>query len=99
MMQNIFQSEDFSLQKINTLEEVKAFARYLVEGLKLNFHPDDDFSCYEVAGMNRSLTTQEVETGNRLMDECFAVCEKSGVDVYEVMGQFLTNHVTGKKIA
>jgi hypothetical protein len=33
------------------------------------------------------------------MDECFAVCEKSGVDVYEVMGQFLTNHVTGKKIA
>jgi hypothetical protein len=89
MMQNIFQSEDFSLQKINTLEEVKAFARYLVEGLKLNFHPDDDFSCYEVAGINRGLTAQEVETGNRLMDECFAVCEMCHVDVYRVMGNSL----------
>ncbi len=31
---------------ITTIEDVKAFAKYLTNDLHLNFHPDDDFSFY-----------------------------------------------------
>jgi hypothetical protein len=93
MTDNIFACNSFSIKRITTIEEVRAFARYQVEGLKLNFHPDDDFSNYTVAGLNRSLTVQEVETGNSLMDECFSVCEENHLDVYEVMGCYLLDYI------
>jgi hypothetical protein len=36
----------------------------------------------------------EIATGNRLMDECFAVCEEQGADIYELMGQYLIEHIS-----
>jgi hypothetical protein len=94
-MENKFDNSAFSLKRIATLEDVTYYATYLVHGLKLNFHPDDDFSDYLCTdGITSTFSKEEVEIGNRLMDECFNVCESNQIDVYEFMGQHLMNCLT-----
>jgi hypothetical protein len=77
------------LSSIQTIEEVKLFARLLVkEGL--SFHPDDDFSEYVVPETQRALySSEEAEIRNFLMSQCFKVCESSNVDIYDLMGDIL----------
>ena len=80
--------------KITTIEEVKAFAKYLTNGLHLNFHPDDDFSFYvNYETKDPTFSLEEAAKYNALMNECFDVCEKENVDVYEVMGDYLKKAV------
>lgn len=54
---------------INTLKEVRRFFRYLIAEKHINFHPDDDFEDYLE-------DKSEANLYNRLMDECFTVCEQ-----------------------
>ena len=71
--------------KITSIEDVKAFANHLANDLHLNFHPDDDFSFY-VNYETKEPTfspAEEAAKYNALMNECFDVCEKANVDVYE----------------
>jgi hypothetical protein len=73
------------------IADVKEFMRELVqEGT--NAHPDEDFSNY--VNMNTGLpsyTAEEAAERNRLMNQCFNVCEAAGQDVYDVMQEiFLT---------
>lgn len=73
------------IEKILTIEDVKQFAKQLTaEGL--SFHPDDDFNDYvNIAAGAPSYSTQDAEIRNELMNQCFAVCENEGLDIYEIM--------------
>lgn len=73
------------ITKILTIEDVKQFAKELTaEGL--SFHPDDDFNDYiNFTSGEPSYTREEAEIRNKLMNECFDVCENEGIDIYEVM--------------
>lgn len=69
---------------------MKAFAKYLTNDLHLNFHPDDDFSFYvNYETKESTFSPEEAAKYNALMNECFDVCEKVGVDIYEIMGEYL----------
>jgi hypothetical protein len=78
----------FSSQSIETLNDVKNFAQFLIEDLHLNFHPDDDF-CYYASDDSQGLNATEIAQGNAFMESCFEVCEKEHADIYEVMGAYL----------
>lgn len=71
--------------KILTIEDVKKFAKQLTaEGL--SFHPDDDFNDYiNFTTQTPSYGPEDAELRNELMNECFDVCEKERVDIYDVM--------------
>lgn len=73
------------IAKIRTIEDVKSYAKQLTaEGL--SFHPDDDFNDYINFTNNQpSYTKEEADVRNELMNECFDVCEKEGLDIYEIM--------------
>ena len=46
MYQNAFSCEAFNLPHITSIKEVEMFADYLVNGLNVNFHPDESFENY-----------------------------------------------------
>ena len=75
------------LKQINTSNDVVAFAKQLIkEGV--NFHPDDDFKNYiNLETAEPTYSNEEAELRNELMNQCFAVCEKSGVDIYDTMSE------------
>lgn len=70
------------LNQIQTIEDVKTFTKKVVqEGT--NFHPDDDFR--EVINNNTgelTYTKEEADLRNRLVEDCFKVCQKNGKDYY-----------------
>lgn len=70
--------------KIETIEDVKSFAKQLIaEGV--SFHPDDDFNDYVNFKENKpTYIKEEADLRNDLMSKCFEVCEKEGVDIYDV---------------
>lgn len=73
------------LAEIITIQDVKFFAEKLRDE-KVNFHPDDDFNSYIDFLTNEPLYSQtDAKLRNALMDQCFLVCEKENVDIYEIM--------------
>ena len=75
------------LKQINTSNDVVAYAMQLVkEGV--NFHPDDDFNDYiNIETQNPSYTKQQADLRNILMNQCFEVCQKNGIDIYDTMSE------------
>ena len=75
------------LKQINTNNDVVVYAMQLVnEGV--NFHPDDDFNDYINLGTKKpSYTKQEADFRNNLMSQCFEVCQKNGIDIYDTMSE------------
>jgi hypothetical protein len=73
------------IASINTISDVEQFAKHLVQVEKLSFHPDDDFKDYVTNSNQPFYTTQEAELRNKLMNDCFEVCEREKVDVYGVL--------------
>ncbi len=73
------------ITKIETADDVKAFAKQLIaEGV--SFHPDDDFNDYVNFKENKlCYTKEEADLRNDLMSNCFGICEKEGIDIYDVM--------------
>lgn len=73
------------INKIENLEDVERFAHQLTkEGLI--FHPDDDFNDYvNFETGERSYDTEEANTRNGLMNDCFRVCSELNADIYDVM--------------
>lgn len=60
-------------------------AVYVVYERKVNFHPDDMFEDYvSCEGGINTFTIDECAIYNRLMDECFRVCDNEGVDIYSI---------------
>lgn len=77
-----------SASHIGSLEEARNFFRHLVSERRVSFHPDNMFESYVTCegGVN-TFTLQECSLYNRLMDECFKVCEREGVDIYGMKGE------------
>ena len=73
------------ITKIETTEDLKAFAKQLIaEGV--SFHPDDDFNDYVNFKEDKpTYTKEEADLRNDLMSQCFKVCEKEDVDIYSLM--------------
>lgn len=81
--------------KIKTIEDVKTFAKHLVQVEKLSFHPDDDFNDY-VTNENKPFYTKEAAAWrNKIMGECFEVCKKNNVEIYEIVLPFIQEPVFG----
>lgn len=73
------------LTKIETIEDVEQFVRYIYEDLEVNFHPDDDFNDivnYETG--EKSFSKDKADMYNKLVEDCFKVCDKNDVDFYEI---------------
>lgn len=88
MYTDAFNNEAFNLQHITNRKEVAQFADYLVNGLNINFHPDTPFEDYiEYDTKQSTFTPEESAIGNRLMDECFEICDKDENEVYVIMGK------------
>lgn len=83
--------------KISDIRDVSNFFHRLVEEV-VNAHPDEDFSNYI---NERTYTAGDAALRNRLMLQCFAVCVKSGVDIYDLMQEIylaetgLNKHIPG----
>lgn len=74
-----------SLTKITTIEDVEHFVKYIYDELEVNFHPDDDFNDlvnYETG--EKSFSKADSEMYNKLVEDCFNVCERNNVDLYEI---------------
>jgi hypothetical protein len=72
--------------QIQTLNDVIAFAKHLVQNEKLSFHPDDDFRDYVKFETQEAFYTQEEALyRNKLMDKCVKVCKREKIEIYEVM--------------
>lgn len=70
---------------IKSVKDVETFFHHIVFERKVNFHPDNMFEDYvscEV-GIN-TFTFDKCAVYNRLMDECFVVCNNEGVDIYNI---------------
>jgi len=73
------------IQEIKTIEHVKQFAKDLISD-ECIFHPDDDFNDFvNFETKSKAFTTEEADLRNDLMSQCFAVCEKEQLDIYEIM--------------
>lgn len=71
--------------QIKTINDVEAFFQHLVTERNLSFHPDDRFEVYVFCDDGSNIFSEkECAIYNRLMDECFEVCEKDGADVYAI---------------
>ncbi len=78
-----------ALTKITTLEDVEQFVKYIYEELGVNFHPDDDFNdVVSIETGEKSFSENEAEIYNKLVEDCFNVCENNKVDLYEIALKF-----------
>ena len=82
---SFFDCDEFNLQHITTMDEVKQFVDYLKD-LQLYVTIEKPFEDYLVKYANEPMFTKEdAEIANRLMKECIEVCEANHEDVYHVM--------------
>ena len=74
---------------IVTIKDVQDFAKFLYNERGEAFHPDDDFADYENCETHEpTFSESEISLYNRLMEQCFHVCEQNGRDIYSVMIEF-----------
>lgn len=74
-----------SSSNIQNMEDVITFFHHLVYELNLNFHPDDDFKDYVLYNSNLPMfSNHEIIVYNRLMNQCFEICQASDQDIYEI---------------
>jgi len=72
------------INEIKNPADVEIFVIQLVaEGL--NYHPDDDFENYVNTETDEpSYTADEAKIRNNLNQQCFAVCKKFNIDIYDL---------------
>lgn len=77
---------------INTVSDVKNFFNDLKTKFSLSFHPDDTFQDYvNIDTKEEYFDINQAELLDLIMDDCFAVCEKENVDIYEIGLNVLQN--------
>lgn len=73
------------ITQITNVEDVATFARQLINVEKLSVHPDDDFKDYAFFDTREPMYSEaEAEKRNRLMNQCFAICEDNNIEIYEI---------------
>ena len=76
--------------KVKTLQDVRDFFKEL-NAVIVNFDPDDDIGDYiAFKDDTPSFPKEEAIRLNTLLDDCFAICEEKGVDIYELANQIIT---------
>lgn len=67
------------------LHGVKEQIKYFVAMLSIGFHPDTDFNDYVNIKTGRRIFSKPLaKRCNAQLEECFAMCEKYGLDIYEI---------------
>jgi len=69
---------------INNIADVVRFFQFLYDEFDLAFHPDDAFIDYVDGHGNLTFTEEEALVLDEKMEECFFLCEKAGLDLYEI---------------
>ena len=73
------------LTQILSLNEVETFAKQIIAE-SVSFHPDDDFNDYVNLNENKPCySKQDADFRNELMCQCFGICAKEAVDIYNLM--------------
>ena len=73
-------------KRIETIQDVKDFAEYIKVVDDAQISPSDSFSeyvCFKT--MEPTYTKEQAAERDKLMEQCFAVCERDGVDIYELL--------------
>ncbi len=73
-------------KSIETIQDVLDFAKYIKEVDDAQISPSDSFSeyvCYKT--MEPTYTKEQAQERDKLMEQCFAVCEREDVDIYELL--------------
>ena len=72
--------------RIETIQDVKDFAEYIKVVDNAAISPDDSFSEYaNYKTLELTYTKEEADKRDKLMEQCFEVCEREGVDIYELL--------------
>ncbi|WP_291128068.1 hypothetical protein [Flavobacterium sp. UBA7682] len=83
--------------RIETVEDVKAFFEILHTKYELAFHPDDSFEDYvNIENGAPTFTNDEAIYLNEVMNQCFEVCEKNDVEIYDIGMQLLQAHLISR---
>lgn len=86
------------IRKVKTTDDVVVFAKQLV-GEGIIFHCDDDFNDYtNLETKKKTYAKRQANFRNNLMDQCFEICEKNGVDIYDMMSGILMQETGLNKI-
>lgn len=79
---------------IQSLADVEKFFSHLILVENLNFHPDEDFRNYiHMETYQSSYTEKEADLRNHLLEQCFEICEKYGVEIYQIGYQILIDRL------
>ena len=71
--------------QITTINDVGAFFERVVCGRSLCFHPGERFEGCVFCDVGSNMFSENgCAIYDRLMDECFEVCEKNGADIYAI---------------
>lgn len=79
--------------EIKNYQDVVNFAKQIInEGVSM--HPDDNFhDVVELQTGRKIYTDTEAELRNNLLEQSHSICEKEGVDVYEIFNGVLKNRI------
>ncbi|MHC4119995.1 MAG: hypothetical protein ACYSWO_21070 [Planctomycetota bacterium] len=69
---------------IGSVKDVKRFFTYLARVDDLKFHPDNTFDEYVGSDGIRLFSIEQCKHYDALMRRSFEVCEREGVDIYEI---------------
>jgi len=71
--------------EVNTVEGIRDFFKYLLEVEEVSFHPDTHFSDYvSIDTGEPTFSKHEAAHLQSLMNKSFDVCEKEGIDIYDL---------------
>lgn len=71
--------------EINLPEDVAKFFFWLVFEKRVNIHPDDTVSQYvDLNTKEATFTIEEAFYYDNIREQCFEVCDKYDVDIYEI---------------
>jgi len=86
------------IRKIKNTDDVVIFAKQLVKE-SVSFHCDDDFNDYvNVETKKKTYAKRQANFRNNLMNQCFEICEKNGIDIYDVRSGVLMQETGLNKI-
>jgi hypothetical protein len=84
--------------KIRSTKDVRAFFTALNEhGPSNRFHPDKHFNDYKMKG-NQLFTHREAYDLDKILGDCFFVCEKNATDIYEISNEIFKPE-SGRRIS
>lgn len=87
-----------TLYKVNTVNDVETFFRWLIEDQNLSLHPDTPFNDYVFNGdgpsdNRRVYSDEQAKQLDEVMEACFEFCDKKDIDIYMIGLEFLHKYM------